>query len=66
MQVEIKIDNDQKTPKIIVLTDKITDEIAAIVKKLSEDTPQMIAGFCGDTLKILEPYQIIRIYTAAG
>ncbi len=66
MQVEIKIDSGQKTPKIIVLTDKMTDEVAAIVKKLSDETPQMIAGFQGDTLRILEPLQILRIYAATG
>lgn len=66
MQIEIKIDENCKEPKIIVLTDKMTDEINDVVKKLSDTVPQMLAGFCGDTLKVLDQSQISRIYTAAG
>ena len=31
MQIEIKIDEKCKEPKIIVMTDKMTDEVNAIV-----------------------------------
>ena len=37
MQIEIKIDENCKEPKIIVVADKITEEISEIIKKLSED-----------------------------
>ena len=36
MQIEIKIDEKCKEPKIIVMTDKMTDEVNAIIKRLSE------------------------------
>ena len=32
MQIEIKIDEKCKEPKIIVMTDKMTDEVNAIIK----------------------------------
>jgi DNA-binding LytR/AlgR family response regulator len=66
MQIEIKIDADCKEPKVIVLTDKITDEISELLKRLSEETPQMLVGFRGDTLEILEQANIFRIYAQAG
>lgn len=66
MQIEIKIDSSCTEPKIIVLTDKMTDEVNTIVKKLSEESPQMLAGFRKNTLEILEQADIIRIYAAAG
>lgn len=66
MQIEIKIDASYKEPKIVVLTDKMTDEINTLVKRLSEKTPQMIAGFLEDNLKILDQSDIIRIYAANG
>ena len=66
MQVEIKIDPSCKEPKIIVLTDKITDEISLLVKKISEESPQILAGFQNDTLEILDPQDIFRIYAASG
>lgn len=66
MQIEIRIDADCKEPKVIVLTDKITDEISELLKRLSEETPQMLVGFRGDTLEILEQANIFRIYAQAG
>ena len=66
MQVEIKIDNTCKEPKVIVYTDKITDEINALVQKISDETPQVLSGFCNNTLKVLEQSGIIRIYASGG
>lgn len=66
MQIEIKIDDSCKETKVIVVTDKITDEINALVKKLAEDSTQFLAGFQGDTLKILDQQEVLHIYTANG
>ncbi len=66
MQIEIKIDNSCRETKIIVVTDKMTDEINTLVKKLAGDTPQLIAGLQRDTLKILDQHDIFRIYAANG
>ena len=66
MQVEIKIDSTCEEPKIVILTDKITDEISALIKRISEETPQVISGFRNDTLEILEQSKILRIYASAG
>lgn len=45
MKVEIKIDESCAEPKIVILTDRVTDEISEIVKRLSLDQPPMIVGF---------------------
>lgn len=66
MQIEIKIDENFKEPKIIVMTDKMTDEINAIVKRLSDEQPHMIAGFKEDTVRVLEPSDIYRIFAVSG
>ena len=66
MQIEIKIDHSCKEAKVIVVTDKMTDEINALVKKLAQDTPQLLAGLQGDTLKILDQPDIIRLYATNG
>ena len=54
MQIEIKIDEKCKEPKIIVMTDKMTDEVNAIIKRLSDEQPQVIAGFRDDVVEVLE------------
>lgn len=66
MQIEIKIDETCSEPKILILTDKITEEVNLIFRKLSLDAPLTLTGFRDDTLKILEQQRIIRIYAAAG
>ncbi|MGI6110474.1 MAG: LytTR family DNA-binding domain-containing protein [Eubacteriaceae bacterium] len=66
MQIEIKIDESCKDPKIIVVTDKMTDEINSIIKKLSDEQPSMIAGFKDDTVEILEPINIYRLFSLNG
>ena len=66
MQIEIRIDKDCKEPKIIVVTDTMTDEISAIVKRLSDGQQQMIAGFKNDSVELLDPSDIYRVFAEAG
>lgn len=66
MQIEIKIDENCKEPKIIVMAGKMTDEINAIIKRITDEQPQMIAGFKDDTVEVLEPSDIYRIFTVSG
>lgn len=66
MQIEIKIDENCTEPKIIVVTDRMTDEINAVVKAISDGRPQVIAGFRNDSVKILEPSEIYRVYAVNG
>ena len=48
MQIEIKIDEKCKDPKIIVMTDKMTDEVNAIIKRLTATAGHCrIQGGCG-------------------
>ena len=66
MQVEIKLDSTCKEPKIVILTDRMTDEINALVRTLSREPPQILTGFRGDRAEVLEQPDILRIYASAG
>ncbi|MBQ7774401.1 MAG: LytTR family transcriptional regulator [Lachnospiraceae bacterium] len=66
MQIEVKIDSTCTEPKVIVQTDRMTEEVEAIIKKLTEAAPQILTGFQGDALEVLEPMDIIRIYANSG
>lgn len=66
VQIEIKIDTGCKDPKIIVVTDRMTDEINAIIKKLSDEQPTMITGFQDDIVEVLEPTNIYRVFALNG
>lgn len=66
MDVEIKIDHHVKEPKVIIVTDKMTDELGALIDKLQEDQIDLIAGFQEDKVEILDPHNIYRIFTEQG
>lgn len=66
MKVEVKIDNSYKEPKVIIITDTITDEVNLIINKLSEKTPQIILGNKNEKLELIEQSDLIRIYSNSG
>lgn len=66
MNIEIKIDNSCKEPKIIIVTATVNDTIKELVKKLAEDRRRILAGFRGETLEILQLQNISRIYAMQG
>ena len=66
MKVEIKIDPSVEEPKIIVVTNQITDDIHQLVQKLSVDNSPIITGYIDETLHILPQESIINIYALNG
>lgn len=66
MQIEIKIDESCKEPKIIIATNQMTEEVSAIIQKLSAEQPTAIVGFRDDVAEILEPSDIYRVYALNG
>jgi len=66
MKIEIKIDENCDEPKVIVVTDRVTEEINEIVKRLSDEPSQILAGFKDGQATVLEPEQLYRIYAADG
>lgn len=66
MQVEIKIDASCTEPKVIILTDAMTEEVNAIVQKLSDHNLPIISGSRDGKTKILEQNELFRIYAGGG
>lgn len=64
MQIEVRLDDSCPEPKVIVLTDRMTEEVSDILRKLSEENPRVIAGFADDKITLIEQTDIVRIYAA--
>ena len=64
MDIEVKLDPQYKVLKVIVLTDRLTEEINELVARLSEEAPRLIAGFRGDILQLIEPKELLRVYSS--
>lgn len=66
MKIEINLDENCLETKVIIIAEKMTDEVSALMDRLSDETPQAIVGFDGDTVLLLAPADIVRIYAAVG
>ena len=66
MQVEVKLDKTVTEPKVVILTDRMSEEVNTLVQMLSETEPKLIAGFRDDTVTVLDEQEILRIYAAGG
>lgn len=66
MKIEIQLEPGCTEPKIIVVTDKVTDDINALIKRLSAEQSPMLAGFQGEQVTVLEPSQLYRVYASGG
>ena len=66
MKIEIKVDVDCKEPKVVVYTDKVTDEVQDLVRRLSQDLPRVIVGFREEEASILTEDDLIRVYAEGG
>lgn len=66
MQVEIKIDASCTEPKVIILTDVMTEEVNDLAQRLSDRNLRIISGTRDGKTKILEPDDLFRIYAGGG
>lgn len=80
MKIEIKIDETAKEPRLVIFTDRITEEVERITRLIGEtDTgppvdetgtyegaPGFIAGFSEDRAVLLPTKEIIRVYSSGG
>lgn len=62
MQIEIKLDPSCREPRIIIYTNKVTEEVTWLMRRLSEQPEERIVGYRESYLELLTPPEIIRIY----
>jgi hypothetical protein len=63
LKVEINIDPACTEPKIVIHTDRMTDEIQTLVRQLSSPEPDVIPAQSGGGIALLPPEKILRVYT---
>ncbi|MDE6505172.1 MAG: LytTR family transcriptional regulator [Clostridia bacterium] len=66
MKIELKLDENCSETKVIIIAEKMTGEISALMQRISEEAPQKIAAFDGGAVLLLDPADIVSIYAAAG
>lgn len=66
MKIEIKIDPACSEPRVLIITDKVSDEVTALMKKLSVSGAPPLTGCRDGALEILDEQDIYRIYAENG
>lgn len=66
MKIEIKLDADTTQRKVIIVTEAVDEEIRDLMQRISQERPQVLAGFSGDRVILLEPGDIFRTYASGG
>lgn len=70
MQIEIKLDATCTEPKIVIVTNKVTDDVQRIVQriteKLQDEQAPLLAGFKGGAATVLNPSEIYRVFAQSG
>lgn len=64
--IEVRIDARYTQPRIIIMTDRVTEEVSQLLQRLSEESPRMIAGFREGRVELLEQADIIRVHASGG
>lgn len=59
MQVEIKLDPTARETKVIIVTDKMDTEVQALVNRITQEQPQILAGFRGDSVALLDRKSVV-------
>ena len=63
MDIEIKIDEDCKTPKIVIYTEQVNDELMKLVNKLKSADEEKLIGFKDEEAFLIDLSKIELIYT---
>ncbi|MEA4875177.1 LytTR family DNA-binding domain-containing protein [Anaerorhabdus sp.] len=64
MKLKLNIDSDCEEVEVQITAKEIDDEVNDIVRKLEKESLKTLVGFIEDEAVILEPIDIIRIYTS--
>ena len=63
IDIEIKIEEDYKIPKVVIYTNQVSDEITRLINKLKVADDEKIIGFKDDEAYIIDFAKIELIYT---
>ncbi len=66
MIIELKLEPNAKERKVVIVTDVVDEEIQELMKRISSEQPQLLAGFSEDTVKLIDQAEIIRCYASDG
>ena len=66
MKIELKLDANCTETKVIIVADKMTNEISELMRRLAEEKAHLIPAYSDNSVRLLEESDIVRIFSASG
>lgn len=66
MKIEIITDPTYGETRVVIYTGEVNEEVNELIRRLSENSTKVLAGFREDTVELLEPSSVIRIFASSG
>ncbi len=66
MKIEVRLDATCEETTVVIYTNKVTDEVQNLARRLSQDAPQVIVGFLEDEAMLLSQEEIYRVIAESG
>ena len=64
VRIDIQIDAACTEPRIVIHTDRMTEEISAVLERL--EAPRILMGFRDGQATVIDPARILRAYADGG
>lgn len=66
MKIEVRLDATCEETTVVIYTNRVTDEVQNLARRLSQDAPQVIVGFLEEEAMLLSQEEIYRVFTESG
>lgn len=66
MKIEVRLDATCEETTVVIYTNRVTDEVQNLARRLSQDAPQVIVGFLEDEAMLLSQEEIYRVFAESG
>ena len=66
MQIEVQIKEGCREPRVVILTDRMTEEVQALLARLEPVQDRPLVGFSEGTATVLPPESLLRVYLEGG
>ena len=66
MKIEVRLDATCEETTVVIYTNRVTDEVQNLARRLSQDAPQVIVGFLEEEAMLLSQEEIYRVFAESG
>ena len=66
MKIEVQIREGCGEPRVVIYTDRMTEEVSALLARLEAGQNKPLVGFSEGTATVLQPESVLRIYLEGG